>query len=126
MEADALGVPPASSLLCACSAAAALAAALARRFCFFRFTGWAGPDPEGAGLAAAWAFGADAAVGEGRVESLGVLGFGTVMNLEPSLFVYFAVPLEAGEEEAVLDAGGGGGGLRFPFIFGRGLRRADC
>jgi hypothetical protein len=55
-------------------------------------------------------------VGEGWAESTGVLIFGTVMNLEPSLFVYFAVPFEVGESGMVPDASGGGG-LRFPFMF---------
>ena len=43
---------------------------------------------------------------------MGVLAFGTVMNLDPSLFVYFAVLLAVGERGAELfdvDAAGGGG-----------------
>jgi hypothetical protein len=62
-------------------------------------------------------------VGEGWAESLGVLIFGTVINLDPSLLVYFAVFLEVGERGGMVDAGGG---LRLPFIFVRGLRGVDC
>lgn len=40
---------------------------------------------------------------------------GTVMNLDPSLFVYFAVLLEFGERGEVADAGAGGG-FRLPFM----------
>jgi hypothetical protein len=60
------------------------------------------------------------AVGEGWAESMGVFIFGTVMNLDPSLFVYFAVFFEVGEGGTGPD--GGGGGLRFPFIFVRALQ----
>ena len=43
-------------------------------------------------------------VEDGWAESAGVDPLGTVMNLDPSLFVYFAVALEVG------DCGAGGGG----------------
>jgi hypothetical protein len=83
--------------------AAALAAAFARRFCFFRFTGGAAPSELDVGAGC----GVDARVGEGCEEPTGVLPFGTVMNLDPSLFVYFAVAFEFGEEGAGFDTAAG-------------------
>ena len=91
--------------MAACSAAA-FAAAFWRRFCFLRFTAGAAASTGGGGGggdgADGWWF---ARVGvEGRDESEGEAPLGTVMNLEPSLLVYFEVLLRG-------DAGVGAAGV---------------
>jgi hypothetical protein len=87
------------------AAAAALAAALARRFCFFLLTGCGG----------SWVdMSFDGCDDRAFVEEVGVDGWegsaeggplGTVMILEPSLFVYLAVAFALGEAGACVVAG---------------------
>jgi len=52
--------------------------------------------------------GAGVVVGDAWEDSAGVLAFGTVMNLDPSLFVYLAVLFEVGERGAEFAAPAGG------------------
>lgn len=83
--------------LSGCCSAASFAACFCLRFCFFRLTG-AAPFVPGVGagicpfdLMVVWAMAGD--VSEDSV----LLDLGTVMNFEPSLFVYFAVAFEVGD-----------------------------
>ena len=77
-----------------CSAAARWAC-FCLRFCFFRFTDGAAPLMS-AGRVGTWPFGFVAIwamAGDVSDESLVLKALGTVMNFEPSLFVYFACGL---------------------------------
>lgn len=89
---------PFAAASCACFAAA-FAAALALRFCFFGLTcgaGWA--SEEGGGWAADVPPLDDAVVvGDGCAGGVDVEDLGTSMYLVPSLFVYFAVAFGCAE-----------------------------
>ena len=57
----------------------------------------------------------EADVGEGWEESTELFALGTVMNLDPSLLVYLAVPFEVGDWGVEL-AGGAGAWRWLPFM----------